>query len=45
VSSHDTWCSSVLTNIGMRMFNNVVRCMLMLMGYMLTNVYTNDTWH
>ena len=28
VSSHDTWHSSVLTNIGMSMFNNVMRCML-----------------
>jgi hypothetical protein len=30
VSPRDTWRSSVLTNITMNMFNNVVRCMPML---------------
>ena len=30
VSSHDTWRSSALTNIGMSMFGNVMRHMPML---------------
>ena len=29
VSPHNTWHSSALTNIGMSMFNNVMRCMPM----------------
>ena len=29
VAPHDTWCSSVLTNISMSMFYSVMRCMPM----------------